>query len=75
MSAHLCKSIYSSWRQARTSSPESTSPGVHAPNMTAYFPVSRTSIDSDRGDNISTASSRRPSSSSSTSTKPSWSDK
>ncbi|KAK2043267.1 hypothetical protein LZ31DRAFT_595790 [Colletotrichum somersetense] len=54
MSAHLCKSIYASWRETRRSPSDLPSPGVQAPNMTSYFPRSpspeKRSMDSDRSD-------------------------
>ncbi|TQN74958.1 hypothetical protein CSHISOI_00449 [Colletotrichum shisoi] len=54
MSAHLCKSIYASWRETRRSPSDLPSPGVPAPNVTSYFPRSpspeKRSMDSDRSD-------------------------
>ncbi|GJC85222.1 STE12 interacting protein [Colletotrichum tofieldiae] len=54
MSAHLCKSIYASWRETRRSPSDLPSPGVQAPSMTSYFPRSpspeKRSMDSDRSD-------------------------
>ncbi|OLN81160.1 hypothetical protein CCHL11_09540 [Colletotrichum chlorophyti] len=54
MSAHLCKQIYSSWREARRSPSDLPSPGIQAPNVTSYFPRSpspeKRSMDSDRSD-------------------------
>ncbi|KXH39840.1 hypothetical protein CSIM01_06557 [Colletotrichum simmondsii] len=54
MSAHLCKSIYASWRETRRSPSDLPSPGVQAPSMTSYFPRSpspeKRSMDSDRSE-------------------------
>ncbi|KAK0616015.1 hypothetical protein B0T17DRAFT_496800 [Bombardia bombarda] len=54
MSAHLCKQIYSSWRQTRQGSPES-SPLPSPPTGTSYMrrspsPSEKTSMDHDRSD-------------------------
>ncbi len=59
MSAHLCKQIYSSWRQARQTSPEplSSIPVLSAPlpNLTHFTsrpssPAEKRSMDSDRSE-------------------------
>lgn len=72
MSAHLCKQIYSSWRQTRQTSPELTSPHVQLPG--SYFPPQqpqrrspspeKRSMDSDRSDTSSAPMSRQTSNSS-----------
>ncbi|KAI3546171.1 hypothetical protein CSPX01_04667 [Colletotrichum filicis] len=67
MSAHLCKSIYASWRETRRSPSDLPSPGVQAPSMTSYFPRSpspeKRSMDSDRSE-TTVPMSRSPSASS-----------
>ncbi|KAK1999317.1 hypothetical protein LX36DRAFT_574585 [Colletotrichum falcatum] len=67
MSAHLCKSIYASWRETRRSPSDLPSPGVQAPNMASYFPRSpspeKRSMDSDRSD-VTPHMTRSPSASS-----------
>ncbi|KAK3899779.1 hypothetical protein C8A05DRAFT_36593 [Staphylotrichum tortipilum] len=65
MSAHLCKQIYSSWRQAKQSSPEPLSslpvlPAPLLPSLTpsSHFsrpssPAEKRSMDSDRSEPLS----------------------
>ncbi|AEO62443.1 uncharacterized protein THITE_107962 [Thermothielavioides terrestris NRRL 8126] len=57
MSAHLCKQIYSSWRQTRQSSPEPhplPSPPASTASTASYLPRSpspeKQSLDSERGE-------------------------
>ncbi|KAI1362332.1 hypothetical protein F5Y08DRAFT_312455 [Xylaria arbuscula] len=72
MSAHLCKEIYKSYQNRRTSpepSPSSQTASWTSPIMSRRSPSpnTRTSVDSDRSDSSSTPSSpmsRSPSSSS-----------
>lgn len=66
MSAHLCKQIYSSWRQARQSSPEPLpSPPTSNNLIGSYFPrpqssSEKRSMDNERAEPLS----RQPSNSS-----------
>lgn len=60
MSAHLCKQVYTSWRQARQGPPSPTADGALATDAALVrrspSPEKR-SMDSDRGDAASTAPS------------------
>ncbi|KAK4153601.1 hypothetical protein C8A00DRAFT_15171 [Chaetomidium leptoderma] len=54
MSAHLCKQIYSSWRQARQTSPDSH-PLPSPPTTASHFsrpssPTGKQSMDSERSE-------------------------
>ncbi|KAK4225340.1 hypothetical protein QBC38DRAFT_368969 [Podospora fimiseda] len=66
MSAHLCKQIYSSWRQTRQSSPDPL-PSPPTNTFGSYFPQSqqRSSLEKrsmDNGDRHDTSPSSSPNS-------------
>lgn len=72
MSAHLCKQIYTSWRQARHASPDGSPIGSPPSNMGSYFPSQegKRSMDNDRHETSPNPPDSRQSASSSGS--PNW---
>ncbi|KAH6845136.1 hypothetical protein B0I37DRAFT_379270 [Chaetomium sp. MPI-CAGE-AT-0009] len=67
MSAHLCKQIYTSWRQARQTSPD---PNPLPSTPTAFLnnisprpssPIEKRSMDSDRSESLPPPLTRQPS--------------